>query len=63
MTVDVTPRRAQKFRVEPGQKVEVSIDGARAQKVEADKRGLVTVRRARIESDKGTRVVMRRQDG
>ena len=60
VTVDVTPRRLQRFRVRPGEEVQVSIDDSPRQAMTADGNGLVTVRAVRIPSGEGVRVEIAR---
>ncbi|MEX1097007.1 MAG: prolyl oligopeptidase family serine peptidase [Planctomycetales bacterium] len=54
MTVDITPRRLQKFRAKPGQKFSWTNSAGGAGTVAADKNGLVTVENVRIEPGKET---------
>lgn len=48
MTVDITPRRLQKFAVKPGEKLRWTTSTGDSGTVEADRRGLVTIARVKI---------------
>ena len=56
VTVDVTPRRLQRFKVEAGEAVIVRVDGEDSQSIRADDNGLITVPRVRITDREGTRI-------
>ena len=43
MTVDVTPRRCQMFKVRPGSEVRWSLSTGESGKITADRAGLVTI--------------------
>lgn len=66
VTVDVTPRRLQAFKIEPGQQVKaVNLDRASGQQVQqrtltADAQGLVTFPGLQITSPAGNRLVLSR---
>ena len=61
VTVDVTLRRLQRFKVEAGEEVTVRVDGGDAEIVRADDSGLITVREVRIADRKGTRIRVQRR--
>jgi len=54
MTVDVTPRRCQKFKAKPGQKFKWSSSLGDSGSVTADKNGLVTVSKLKIKAGAAT---------
>ncbi|MFC1479789.1 hypothetical protein ACFL6F_04245, partial [Planctomycetota bacterium] len=56
MSVDVTPRRCQKFKLKPGQKAEWSASTGGKGVVTADKRGIITVTNVIIKPE-GTTVI------
>ena len=65
VTVDVTPRRLQAFRLKPDEKVvarNVAADGAEVQKetLTADEAGLVTFKGFKVTSEGGNRLVLER---
>ena len=60
VTVDVTPRRVQRFRVKPGDEVTAQVGDAPARKLRVDGRGLVTVCGVKIADARGTRVRLSR---
>ena len=56
MTVDVTPRRVQRFKVAAGEVVKVSVGNAAPRELRADSAGRLTVTGVRIESRDGARI-------
>ena len=54
MTVDVTPRRCQKFKLKPGAECKWTTSTGASGTITADKWGLVTVPRVVIKSGMGT---------
>jgi hypothetical protein len=56
ITVDVTPRRVQQFKVKPGDAVKAQIGDAAPVEVRADENGLITIRGVKINDANGTRV-------
>lgn len=60
ITVDITPRRVQQFRVAPGSTVSVTVGSDAPRAITVDEYGLITVPGVRIEDAAGTRVVVRR---
>ena len=60
LTVDVTPRRVQQFKVKPGDKVMVHIGDAPPAEARADEAGLVTIRGVKVADENGTRVRLTR---
>ncbi len=60
ITVDITPRRVQQFRVAPGDTVSVTVGDEAARTITVDEYGLITVPGVRIVDAAGTRVVVRR---
>ncbi len=60
MTVDVTPRRCQRFRPRPGEKLRWTTGGGDSREVAADARGLVTVPRVKIRPGQETLLTITR---
>jgi hypothetical protein len=60
MTVDVTPRRCQKFKLRPGAEVRWSTSGGETGKVTADAAGLATVPRVKLSPGKDTVLTLSR---
>jgi len=58
VTVDMTPRRLQRFKLRPGQEVRVAIGDSVPQTLTADESGLITVRAIRIPSGDGVRLTI-----
>ena len=54
MTVDVTPRRCQKFRPKPGEKLRWVTDAGDSGDVAADAGGLVTMPRVKLRAGEQT---------
>lgn len=61
MTVDVTPRRAQQFRPEPGEAVDFTTSRGAAGTVSADARGIVTVVGVEIAAGESTTLTLTRR--
>jgi hypothetical protein len=62
MTVDVTPRRCQRFQCKPGQKLRWTAGTGQSGELTADRWGLVTVRQVRIEPGENTTLTIQRSD-
>jgi len=60
VTVDVTPRRLQQFRLTPRQRVEVRVGNAALVGCVVDARGLLTVKGVAVRGEQGTRIAMRK---
>ncbi len=60
MTVDVTPRRRQRFKPRPGETFQWSNSAGGSGQVTADERGLVTVEKVRIEPGQETLLTIER---
>jgi hypothetical protein len=60
MTVDVTPRRCQKFKPEPGEKFKWTSSTGGAGEVTVDKWGLVTVEKVKINPGAATKLTISR---
>lgn len=60
LTVDVTPRRLQKFIVKPDEMLNVLIDPGESQQAKADENGLITISGLTISDGKGTRIQIRK---
>ena len=60
MTVDVTPRRCQKFKVKPGEKFKWTNSSGGSGTVTADKNGLVTVTKVKIKPGAETTLTISR---
>lgn len=60
MTVDVTPRRAQAFRLDPGESVDFTTSRGDAGTIVADERGLVTAAAVEIVPGEGTTLTFTR---
>lgn len=58
MTVDITPRRAQQFRLVPGDTVRWTTSTGASGSATADRSGLVTVQRIVIQQDRPTQVIL-----
>jgi hypothetical protein len=56
ITVDVTPRRIQHFKLKPGDTVVAHVGGVPPREIRVDDAGLITVRGIRIANAQGTRV-------
>lgn len=61
MTVDVTPRRAQQFRLEPGESVDFTTSRGAAGTIVADARGIATVVGVEIAAGASTTVTLTRR--
>ncbi len=60
ITVDITPRRVQQFKVKSGDKLMVHIGAAPPVEVRVDETGLITIRGVQIADQNGTRVRLTR---
>ena len=60
ITVDVTPRRVQRFRVTPGQRLSVRIGDAVPATLTVDAQGLLTVPKVVIRNAEGMRISVRK---
>lgn len=58
VTVDVTPRRLQRFKPSPGENLSVLLPGGVSQNIIVDKQGLFTVKGISIPSEKGLRLII-----
>ena len=56
VTVDVTPRRLQKFKLRPGDSVQATVGPAKPVTLAVDRHGLLTVPKVVINDAKGTRI-------
>jgi len=59
MTVDVTPRRAQKFKLKPGEAMTWESSTGAKGTVKADEHGLVTVPKVMIQAANGTKLTIK----
>ena len=56
LTVDVTPRRLRRFKVKPGEMLNVLVSPGESQQVKVDENGLITIFGLTISSRNGTRI-------
>jgi hypothetical protein len=60
MTVDVTPRRCQNFKVDPGERLQVTVSTGGSREVVADRWGLVTIERVKLRAKTATTISISR---
>ena len=60
VTVDLTLRRLQQFKVRAGEVVKLSVGGQPPIPLRVDEKGLITISNVRIESAEGTRIQLAR---
>ena len=62
MTVDVTPRRCQKFNPQPGSTIAWSTDDGAKGSTVVDEHGLVTIEKLKLRREKQTILTLRLQE-
>ncbi len=60
VATDVTPRRLQRFKPKPGETLNVQIGAAKPVALKSDRRGVLTIPRVTIPSEKGVRLTVSR---